>query len=290
MTAILPRVAGPVLALLAATAACEGARDDDTSLVAAGDIAGCFWRGDEATARLLDRMGGIVAPLGDAVYSNGTPREFARCYHPTWGRHLERTRPAVGNHEYNTEGAAGYFQYFGARAGEPGKGWYSYDHDGWHVVVLNSEAPIEAGSEQLTWLARDLRAHRRTRCSIAYFHHPRFSSGRHGDRERVGDAFQVLYDGGVDVVLGGHDHHYERFAPQDPRGRLDRERGIRQFVVGTGGAPSYRLQVRPTANSETRATNVRGVLRLVFMRDGYEWEFVPVPGQRFHDEGRARCS
>lgn len=279
-----------VAALLFALAACgrgDAARDD-TSLVAAGDIAGCYWRGDEQTARLLDRMGGIVAPLGDVVYPHGSDAEFARCYHPTWGRHRERTRPAVGNHEYKTKGAAGYFRYFGARAGEAGKGWYSYPHDGWHVVVLNSEKSLDPGSEQLRWLRADLEANP-ARCTLAYFHHPRFSSGRHGGKTRVGDAFRVMYDHGVDVVLSGHDHHYERLAPQDPEGRADPARGIRQFVVGTGGAPSYRLKNKPVEHSEVLANNVRGVLRLVFHADRYEWEFVPIPGRRFTDRGRGTC-
>ncbi len=286
----LPRAAA-LLAAALLLAACGRGGDggkDDTSLVAAGDIAGCFWRGDEATARLLDGMGGIVAPLGDVVYPHGTDAEFRRCYGPTWGRHLDRTRPAVGNHEYKTKDAAGYFRYFGARAGQAGKGWYSYQHDGWHVVVLNSEEPLEPGSEQVRWLEADLKAHP-SRCTLAYFHHPRFSSGRHGGKNRVAHAFRVMYDHGVDVVLSGHDHHYERLAPQDPDGRVDRARGIRQFVVGTGGAPSYRLRNKPVANSEALSNNVRGVLRLVFHADGYEWEFVPIPGRRFEDRGRGDC-
>jgi hypothetical protein len=273
-------------ALLAACADEPTARR--TSIVAAGDIASCWWRGDEATARLLDDIGGIVAPLGDNVYPDGTDREFARCYDRSWGRHKDRTRPAVGNHEYRTRDAGGYFRYFGARAGPPGKGWYSYAHDGWHVVVLNSDEPLERGTEQFRWLTADLRAHP-SRCTLAYFHHPRWSSGRHGGRERVVDAYRAMYDAGVDVILSGHDHHYERFAPMDPVGRLDRARGIRQFVVGTGGAPSYRLRER-VHNSEVIEAHVRGVLRLVFHPDSYEWEFVPVAGRTFTDTGRAACN
>ena len=141
-------LAATILALaLAACGGGDGGRDK-TSLVAAGDISSCFWRGDEATARLLDDIGGIVAPLGDNAYPDGTYREYRQCYHRTWGRHLDRTRPAVGNHEYRTKDAAGYFGYFGERAGPRGKGWYSYDHEGWHVVVLNSDEPLERGTEQ----------------------------------------------------------------------------------------------------------------------------------------------
>lgn len=284
---------GALAAGLLALAACGGdaadAPRDGTSLVAAGDISGCFWRGDEATARLLDGIGGIVAPLGDAVYQRGTDEEFRRCYHPTWGRYRERTRPTPGNHEYKTRDAAGYFRYFGDRAGEAGKGWYSYDHDGWHVIVLNSQRreQLEPGSEQMRWLRRDL-ARSDARCTLAYFHHPRFSSEGRGN-ERMRQAFRMMYDAGVDVVLSGHEHHYERFAPLDAEGRPDPRRGIRQFVVGTGGAPSYRLPEDAPPHSEVRAGDVRGVLRLVFHPGAYEWEFVPIPGRRFTDAGRGTC-
>lgn len=270
-------------------AACGGDDYEDTSLVAAGDIASCFWRGDEATARLLDEIPGVVATLGDNVYPSGTDREFRQCYHRSWGRHLDRTRPAVGNHEYRTRDAAGYFNYFGRRAGPRGKGWYSYDHEGWHLIVLNSDEPLRRGTEQYEWLVRDLRRNRDTRCTLAYYHHPRWSSGKHGGAERVVDAWRALYEGGVDVVLQGHDHHYERFAPLDAVGRLDRERGIRSFVVGTGGAPSYDMPGEPRPHSEAIADEVRGVLRMVFHRDSYEWEFVPIPGRRFEDSGRGEC-
>jgi hypothetical protein len=290
---ILTRIAP--FAAVTALAACSGGGDERetprTSMLAAGDIASCWWRGDEATARLLDAVPeGVVAPLGDLVYQDGTRAQFARCYGPTWGRHRERTRPTPGNHDYRTEGGAGYFGFFGEQAGERGKGWYSYEHDGWHVVALNSEAEIGEGSEQLGWLRRDLRRHRDARCTLAYMHRPRFSSGKHGDSRRVEDAYRVLYDGGVDVLLGGHDHMYERFAPQDPDGEPDAARGIRQFVVGTGGAPFYRLGAdAPAPNSEVINNRVHGVLRLVFLPRGYEWEFIPVRGQRFTDRGRGAC-
>jgi acid phosphatase type 7 len=281
-------------ALLAAAllaAACAPPRPDPaerTSLVAAGDIAMCLFRGDELTARLLDRIGGVVAPLGDNVYPDGTYREFVHCYDRTWGRHLHHTRPAVGNHEHRTPGAAGYYRYFGERAGTPGEGWYSYSLDGWHVIVLNSDLPMRPGSRQHDWLVADLAAHP-ARCTLAYFHHPRFSSGKHGGKERVIAVFPTLYEAGVDVILSAHDHHYERFAPQDPEGRVDLERGVRQFVVGTGGAPSYPLRER-APNSEILGNHVRGVLRLVFHPDAYEWEFVPVQGRRFRDAGRGTCT
>ena len=257
------------------------------SLIAAGDIASCWWRADEATARLVDGMEGVVAPLGDLVYQSGTEGQFADCYGPTWGRHLERTRPTIGNHDRRTEKGAPYFRYFGARAGRPGEGWYSYDLDGWHVVVLNSEGPIRAGSPQLRWLAADLRAHP-SKCTLAYMHRPRFSSGDHGGSSRVRDAWRVLYDAGVDVVLAWHDHLYERFAPLTPDGEPDPVRGITSFVVGTGGAPLYSLgELQP--HSRVRNNDAHGVVAFRFRPDGYSWEFVPVPGERFHDRGEGSC-
>jgi hypothetical protein len=286
---IAAAAAVPGLALLAA---CRGdqraaGRPPHTTLVAAGDIAGCWWRGDEATARLLDHIGGVVAPLGDNVYQNGSAAQFADCYGPTWGRHKARTRPAVGNHDYRTEDAKPYYDYFGDAAGPRGKGWYSYELEGWHVVVLNSETGIGEGSEQLGWLRDDLRKHP-GRCTLAYMHRPRFSSGSHGDSERVKEAFRAMYEGGVDVLLGGHDHTYERFAPQDPDGRRDSGRGVRQFVVGTGGAPFYKFRGELHANSEVHQNRVHGVLRLVFHSDGYDWEFVGA-GEGFSDKGHGEC-
>ena len=256
-------------------------------MVAAGDIAGCWWRDDESTARLLDQIGGTVLALGDNVYQDGTAQQYARCYAPTWGRHKDRTRPIAGNHDYRTDEGEPYYEYFGAAAGPRGKGWYSYDLEGWHVVALNSEVDMTPGSEQLRWLADDLRRNR-TRCTLAYMHRPRFSSGKHGSSERVKAAFRVLYEGGVDVLLGGHDHIYERFGPQDPDGRLDLVHGVRQFVVGTGGAPFYEFRDRLLPNSETHQGTEHGVLRLVFERDSYTWEFVSV-GNGFTDSGSSSC-
>ncbi|HET7232507.1 MAG TPA: metallophosphoesterase [Longimicrobium sp.] len=281
------------LFLAAAAAACGGeeprggSRRPHTSVVAAGDIAGCWWRSDEATARLLDNIGGVVMPLGDNVYSDGSAGQFADCYGPTWGRHKSRTRPAIGNHDYRTEHGAPYYDYFGAAAGPRGKGWYSFDVDGWHVVVLNSEGYTEEGAEQIQWLRDDLRRHP-ARCTLAAIHRPRFSSGKHGDSERVKPLFAALYEGGVDVLLSGHDHIYERFAPQDPSGHVDTQRGVRQFVVGTGGAPFYDFQPRINPNSEVHQNQVHGVLRLTFRPDGYDWEFVGV-GEGFSDKGTDRC-
>jgi 3',5'-cyclic AMP phosphodiesterase CpdA len=290
-SAIRPLAAAFVLAAAAALASCRGNEPKGppphTSLVAAGDIAGCWWRSDEATARLLDHISGVVAPLGDDVYSDGTAAQFARCYGPTWGRHKARTRPAIGNHDARTESGRPYYDYFGAAAGPRLKGWYSYELEGWHVVVLNSETGIGPGSEQLAWLREDLRTHP-VRCTLAYMHRPRFSSGKHGDSQRVTDAFRVMYEGGVDVLLSGHDHVYERFAPQDPDGRNDPAHGVRQFVVGTGGAPFYEFRSALQPNSQVHQNRVHGVLRLVFHPASYDWEFVGV-GNAFSDKGSGTC-
>ena len=261
-------------------------------LLAAGDIASCDSRGDEATARLLDRLDGRVATLGDNAYRAGSPAEFRRCYDPTWGRHKERTRPALGNHEYNTPDAAGYFDYFGARAGPAGKGYYSYDLGAWHIVVLNSNCAevggCEAGSAQETWLRADLEANPRP-CTLAYWHHPLFSSGvDHGGTTSVWPLWQALDDHGADVVLSGHEHNYERFAPQDPDGNLDLTGGIRQFVVGTGGASSYEFGAA-VANSEVRQSGTFGALKLTLRPTSYDWAFVPAAGGEFSDAGHDEC-
>jgi hypothetical protein len=263
----------------------------DAFLAAAGDIADCK-AGAEITASLVDGLTGTVAILGDSVYENGTPGEFARCYDPTWGRHKARTRPAVGNHEYGTPGAAGYWAYFGAAAGEAGKGWYSYDLGAWHVVALNSNCThvggCQAGSEQERWLRADLAADG-AECTLAYMHHPRFSSGNaHGGSPAVDPLWRALEEDRAELVLAGHDHNYERFAPQTTSGALDVERGVRQFVVGTGGAPLRSLGP-PEPNSEARDNTTWGVLHLR-LRDGrYDWRFVGRPGSSFDDSGTGTC-
>jgi calcineurin-like phosphoesterase family protein len=255
-------------------------------LIAAGDIADCRTLGDEATAALLDGLKGTVALLGDNAYESGTEQEYRDCYHPTWGRHKARTRPSPGNHEYRTPGAAGYFAYFGAAAGNPAEGWYSYDLGAWHVVSLNSELPVAAGSAQEQWLRADLAAHP-ARCTLAYWHRPRFSSARHGNNAGMQPLWQALFDAGADVVLVGHDHVYERFAPQRPDGTPDAARGLRQFTVGTGGRDLYEFNA-PVVNSEVRFNQTFGVLELTLEADAYAWEFIPVSGT-FRDTGRAAC-
>jgi hypothetical protein len=260
----------------------------DPVLVGAGDIASCESQGDEATAKLLDNIRGTVFAVGDTAYPDGTAAQFADCYGPSWGVHKDRTRPAVGNHEYNTPDATGYFNYFGARAGDPARGYYSYDRGTWHVVVLNSncwEVPCAAGSAQERWLEDDLAANR-SRCTLAYFHHPRFSSS--GNNLSVAPFWNELYEAGAEVVLNGHTHNYERFAPQRPDGTRDGERGIREFVVGTGGVSLNTFgTVKP--NSQVRNSNTYGVLKLRLHPGSYDWKFVPVAGKTFTDSGTKRC-
>jgi hypothetical protein len=262
-------------------------------LLAAGDIAACDSSGDEATADLLDRHEGTVVLLGDTAYQAGTPQEFAECYDPTWGRHKDRTRPGVGDHEYNTPDASGYFEYFRAAAGDPDKGYYSFNLGTWHIIVLNSNCEFiggcRAGSPEEKWLRADLAANPAT-CILASFHYPRFSSGiTHGSNRDMGAFWQALYEAGADVVLSGHEHNYERFAPQTPAGVRDDERGIRQFVVGTGGIGHYPLG-KPIANSEVRNDQAWGILEMTLRPGAYDWRFIPVEGQAFTDSGSGICS
>jgi hypothetical protein len=263
----------------------------DATLVAAGDIAGCGHVGDTLTAALVGATGGTVATLGDSVYNNGSAAQFTNCYGPTWGRFKWRTRPAAGNHEYRTPGANGYFNYFGDRAGPRGKGWYSYNIGTWHVVVLNSNCSKVAcgkGSEQERWLRADLAAHPQ-QCTLAYWHHPRFSSdNRHGNWAAVGPFWDALYEHGAELVLSGHAHTYERFAPQTPWAKADPATGIRQFVVGTGGAGRYGFR-GVKANSQVRNASTFGVLNLDLRPGGYDWRFVSQAGKTFGDSGSASC-
>lgn len=263
-------------------------------IAAAGDIASCDSEGDEATAELLESIEGTVLALGDTVYESGTAKEFAECYEPTWGQVKARTNPVPGNHEYHTEGAENYFDYFGEAAGDPGEGYYSFDLGEWHVIALNSNCEALGGcsaeSPQVRWLKADLAANEDKACTLAYFHHPLFTSGqnRPGAPE-VKPLWEALYAEGTDVVLNGHDHNYERFAPQDPNGMANPERGIRQFVVGTGGKSLYAIE-NPMENSETYIDETFGVLRLVLEKDGYEWQFIPTSeGEEFTDSGDGKC-
>jgi hypothetical protein len=265
----------------------------DPVLLAAGDIATCSSPDDESTAALLDTLTGTVATLGDNAYEMGASTEFSMCYNPTWGRHISRTKPAPGNHDYYTTNATGYFGYFGAAAGDPTKGYYSYDLGAWHVIVINSNndcavIACSAGSAQEQWLRADLAANAAA-CTLAYWHHPRFSSGSsHGNNTTMQPVWQALYDYGADVVLSGHEHNYERFAKQSPAGVADSAYGIREFVVGTGGKSHYGFAASPQPNSEVQNSTTYGVLKLTLHPSGYDWQFVPVSGP-FADNGSDVC-
>jgi hypothetical protein len=272
-----------------------GAAKPDQSpvvLLAAGDIADCTnLAGAEATARILEENDGVVAAIGDLAYPDGTEENF-KCYDQTWGRVKSRTRPAPGNHEFHSQGATFYFEYFGVVAGDPKDGFYSYDLGAWHVISLNSECAeiggCNEGSREEKWLRADLAAHPAA-CTLAYFHKPLFSSGgAHGDAPEIRPLYQALYDAHTDVILSGHDHDYERFAPQDPNGKLDRTRGIREFVVGTGGK-NHRPFGAPEATSEVRDTTTFGVLKLTLKRTSYDWKFIPEAGKSFTDSGSDKC-
>jgi acid phosphatase type 7 len=261
-------------------------------VVAAGDIADCHSRGDEATARLLGSIHGTILTLGDEAYEEGSPEEFANCYGPTWGRFKERTKPAPGNHEYATPNAEGYFGYFGKAAGNAGEGYYSFDLGDWHLIALNSNCAevggCTRGSAQGRWLRRDLANHP-SRCTLAYFHHPLFTSGEYSPGvPEVRPLWKVLYKAGADVILNGHDHNYQRFAPQDPEGKADPERGIMEFVVGTGGRRLYAIE-SPIANVQRYDDDTIGVLKLTLLSGSYDWKFVPVAGQSFLDSGTTSC-
>jgi hypothetical protein len=261
------------------------------TFVGAGDIADCGSTGDEATAALIKDMAGTVFTLGDNVYNSGSADEYSRCYAPTWGEFRDRTYPALGNHEYGTSGAAGYFAYFGGAA-HPEGAYYSYDLGAWHIIVLNSECSqvggCDAGSPQADWLKADLAAHPAA-CTLAMWHQPRFSSGSHGSNDAYQVFWQELFDANADVVLSGHDHDYERFAAQDPRGVADPVRGIREFVVGTGGKSHYPFSGNFAANSEAHNADTFGVLKLTLRPNAYDWQFIPEAGKTFTDSGTASC-
>ena len=279
--------------LVTITGACGGSSSSPTSpspsgpsvLVGAGDISVCGTDGAAQTAALLDRIDGTVFTAGDNAYLHGSAQEFSACYDPTWGRHKARTRPQSGNHDYESPGAAPYFAYFGASAGAQGLGYYSFSVGAWHVVSLNSNIPAGEGSAQMAWLKSDL-AGNSSPCLAAIWHYPLFSSGPNPIEHVMMDVWRTLQQAGAEFVVNGHDHIYERFAPQDVDGRPTPS-GIREFVVGTGGATHYAVgPVKP--NSEVQAS-VWGVIKFTLRPGGYDWEFVPVAGETFHDAGSDVC-
>jgi hypothetical protein len=293
----MPKITGfacAVVALCLWLAPSAGpARGDGVTVLAAGDIARCgrgraAHSGAAATARLLEGLTGTILALGDLAYEDGKLVEFRRCYAPTWGRHKDRTYPVPGNHDYGRgkSDAAGYFAYWGARAGNPDEGFYSFELADWHLIALNSNIEAGPGSAQDEWLARDLAA-AKARCILAFWHHTPFSSARRPNDARMRPLLRRLHGAGVSVILAGHDHFYERFAAQDPDGRLDPERGFRAFTVGTGGARRYEFGEIET-NSRFQYAEAWGVLRLVLHPRRYDWEFVTVDGRRL-DRGSGPC-
>jgi hypothetical protein len=261
------------------------------TLVGAGDIARCDDRSDRNTARLLGKTRGTVFTLGDYAYPDGTRAQFRNCYGPTWGKYKKRTKPTAGNHDYNTPGAKPYFRYFGARVGKPGRGYYSYERGSWHIIALNSnceEVACGADSRQGRWLRRDLRKHR-AKCTLAYFHHPLRASGRGYDSpERVRRFWTILNKRDADVILSGHAHRYERYAPMTPRGKRS-DRGIRQFIVGTGGAPGGAQKGPNDPRMQVKKIGTPGVLKLRLKSGSYRWRFVPAAGRTYTDSGKDRC-
>ena len=259
-----------------------------TVLVGAGDIADCSSTGDEATANLLNNISGTVFTAGDNAYPDGTTTDFSQCYQPSWGRHKSRTRPSPGNHDYNTSGAAPYYVYFGSNAGPTGRGYYSYDIGAWHIISLNSNISMASGSAQETWLVSDLAATSKT-CVLAYWHHPRFSSSdHHGNQPQTQPLWEALYNARAEIVISAHDHTYERFSPQRPDGTADASRGIREFVVGTGGRDLYTFGP-PQPNSLVRYNSTFGVLKLTLGSGSYSWQYIPVSGGSFTDSGSGTC-
>jgi hypothetical protein len=268
------------------------------TFVGAGDIADCTsdngrqGQHSEDTAKLLDSLQyDVLFTAGDNAYPTGSDAEYTNCYHPRWGRHQSRTRPSPGNHEYETfHDAAPYYRYFGALAGVGNTGYYSYDLGAWHIVSLNSNIDGAARSSQLIFLTEDLQQNR-LKCQLAYFHHPRFSSGLNRgfpETDVMRDVWNVLYQYNADVVVSAHDHSYEVFAEQNPNGFPEPGRGIREFVVGTGGAPSYPfVTVKP--NSQTRITNKYAVIRFTLLADSYQWSLLEAPNGGVLDFGAGAC-
>jgi hypothetical protein len=311
--AVYSRQADPSIAprLLVTTTEDSSSRIDPL-IAAAGDIAcdprsalfgggrgvGGSCRQAAVADVLADLDAEVVLPLGDLQYEDGRLDAFRAVYDQTWGRFKNITWPVVGNHEYVTPGAAGYFDYFNGiggyegRAGARDRGYYSFDVGSWHVIALNSVCTAvggcEAGSAQEQWLRADLAAHPR-RCTLAYWHHARFSSGQERSSPRTADLFRALYEAGADVVLTGHAHDYERFAPLTPDGIWDPQRGIRQFVVGTGGKFHYGFRPVIEPFSEVRDDTTWGVLTLRLGTGRYEWRFVPEAGGVFTDAGSGSC-
>lgn len=297
-TARLSAIALALLVLLTVASPISGslgegrltAPEDGAVLVAAGDFGDCGTHDATLTAEIVQNTPGTVVTLGDTAYPHGSYEDFSGCYAKTWGRFVDRTKPAAGNHDYETENGAPYFDFFGERAGERDKGYYSYDLGSWHAIVLNSNCDrvggCDSGSEQYRWLEEDLKSHP-TDCTVTYWHHPLFSSGNHGQDRDMRDIWRALYAHGTELVINGHDHDYERLEPINPDGKEDPQ-GIRQFVVGTGGSKLRGTGARDR-NSEVFNSETHGVLKVTLLEGKYRWEFIPVDGKSFKDSGSGVC-
>lgn len=282
------RTALAVTGLFALTNCTEPVRETgEFTLIGAGDIGACGGE-SESTARIIESTPGTVFTLGDNAYPDGTAAQFQQCYDPTWGRFKDRTKPVPGNHDYRQPNGGPYFDYFGAAAGVAGKGWYSYEIGDWHVIALNSQASMEPGSEQDQWLLADIEK-APNKCVLAYWHEPRFSSGPHSNDATYNRFWSVLYTRGADVVVNGHDHLYERFAPQNIDAQPVAD-GMREFIVGTGGADLYPVEI-VKANSEKRIDSSYGVLKLTLLPGSYRWDFIGVVAGKGQvlDSGEAAC-
>lgn len=246
-----------------------------TVLLAAGDIGMCGSLGAAQTGEMLTDLPGTILAVGDLAYPHGSADDFANCYDPVWGPHKPRTKPTPGNHEYETPGAQAYFDYWSEAAGPPALGYYSFKAGDWFVLSLNSNIPVEAGTTQGQWIRSELTANT-ARCTLAYFHHPLYSSGPNGDNARLAGLWQLLYEQGVDVIISAHEHLYERYAPMTPDGQRNDVKGIRQFVVGTGGAALYPIQrIHPMSEAQRIS---HGLLKLTLAAQGYQWDFLEVNG------------
>lgn len=254
------------------------------TILAAGDIGECGF-GALDTGALLDRLPGTLLALGDLAYTQGTHANFRDCYDPAWGRHLDRTRPVPGNHEYESPGAAGYYDYFGGLAGPRGQGYYAFSAGTWRVIALNSELPMGIGSAQNQWLRTELQTNG-AQCTLAYWHRPLFSSGPNGNNPDTAPLWRTLAEFGGEIVLSGHDHLYEVFARQDADGRANSATGIRQFTAGTGGAHLY-VPGAPKPNSQVRIS-AYGILELTLGNNAFSWRFVSVNNSVL-DSGSGPC-
>ena len=270
--------------------------DSVITVYTAGDIADCSSKTlaaySAATAEIINtgiaqNPKAIVLTLGDHTYPVGTPAEFETCYEPTWGKFKNRTYPIPGNHEYYIPSAYPYFEYFGAAAGSQQRPYYSFNKGTWHIIALDSNLKKERRQEQLDWLAEDLK-NNRSSCTLAYWHHPMYSSGLRGNNDKMKPAWEMLMAAKADLVLSGHEHFYERFALQNSQGEKDDQTGIREIIIGTGGA-KLMPALWQRQHSEVLNAKAHGVLKLDLKKQGYEWQFLAVEGSSFTDEGSADC-